>query len=503
MGWNPPPHPFEIVPPYVTGLGDGDSRTYFTGEWEDTATGSYQINAVYALLDYVHDDNLINWMSADNQTQYYMNAFGSGTGTGGTFNKLLADRGLLVHFYLHPEDWYPGGPKNWSLDASVMQTEGWGPAWSEQDVTNRWSDLDKALQGVVASRQTMGPLPTNDYAQTDSSTVVVYYYDTDTLKKQTYPTSQLGFTGGQANDPTNLRWWAVSGATTQDFDPGSQAWKDEGYDWNKDVGPGTIDTIVQIVAAAIAAVLTITGVGAALAPLVVLVGQLVVDAINLAYSIINNGDELGAVTAFGDTFLKMAGANLTSISPKITGPLISAAGAALKMLAKDLDPQINPSSADLSQAIQNVQANINSYTQADEFVTLTLIKQILSGTNVSVAAPADDPNGLIVGGPPVSWDTFYAGYRFAEFANADQIKAVSGLMGPTWTGAAQALWSMGSRVSVMILAQKQPGFTPAVTPPWAVASLQAIQVRYVQPTANADLMSYVRNFLAPRYNIPT
>jgi hypothetical protein len=476
--------------------------TFFTDAWEDVATGPSQINSVLVLLDYVHEDELLNWIN-DDTTMYYMDTAGSG---GTLHDKRLANRNFLVHFFLHPEDWYPGNVQNGPLDTQVLQDQGWTPWQAQSDVDGRWNDLNTALQTVVPRRMALPPLLPNEYDD-NAQTVTVYYYDTGTFKKQIYPYSQLIYSGGGANDPSNTRWWAVPGAQIWDYDPtapdvgAGPGWKGEGYDWDKDMSSDVLSTVIQIIADAVAVVLTLTGVGAAVAPFIVAAGTLVANAINAMAAAINGGDPTGSLTKMADATLGLVG-SAAHISPQITGPLIQASGSALKQLAGDLDLNNHPELPDIKSALDALQGKINSYPLADEFTTLTMVKQLLNSSDTTTQQPSTSDS--ILGNPnaDAAWNIFYAGYRYAQYASNDQIATVGRLLGTYATGTVQSLWQLGAHIGVLIKMQKQPGYVYQPAASWIVNPVVRPLVT-LPLTPLDDLMSYVTFFLAPRYNIPT
>ncbi len=330
---SPPPPPRPIHPSTFVGWSQPPRPADVAVSFDPRASKRDQARSV--LYDYYHDDPLRYWSDNEAVKRCFIG--------GKDPRKEDHDPLLLIAAYENPNH------RVWQCQYSDTQNHNVGTGM-------HWRDMDKAVQRAIAHRRKLGPLPKSSY---DTNPIVIYYYDSDKMKRITYPLSAVP----QALDPHNNRWWAPAIAgdksdagkaaglddvhTLETQDPSKIAverqnpgwttrakkeelkkakyphmshmgngsagdWDDEGFTWDKDVaGTGVVGSITGAILALVSAVLDATGIGAVVGVPLGIATPFIVAAINATDTALHAGD---------------FGAALANLGPALAQAAISAAG---------------------------------------------------------------------------------------------------------------------------------------------------------------------------------
>ena len=417
VGWSPPPHPVDVIVSF-------DPRA------------SKKEKAAAVLLDYYHDNALRSWADDGNVKKCFIG--------GDNPAKENHDPLLLVaaHANPHHEIWKCAGLS--------------------------WKALDDAVQGAIARRTKLGPLPKSDYS---SNPIVIYYYDNDYMKRITYPLLSVPDALNPAN-ASGARYWAMySGPgdaanvdagldkshTLQTADPkrikierenpgwknkaalkqilakypsefqhsgdcptckgqlsmpmqsgSAGGWDDEGFDWDRDVaGTGIVGSITGAILALVSAVLTATGVGAIVGVPLGIATPLIVAAINDLDVGLHTGD---------------FGAGIAGLATAIAQAATSAAGQG----GISLPPQA-------MKALAGTVSSIAGAVRAGEQKKLDF-GQIWNDTAKKVKGkPFGDDEAIAIahmltGQGPAAGHVFIQGYLAGKFLDMPSIEAIAKLL---------------------------------------------------------------------------
>lgn len=327
-----------------------------------------------------------------------------------------------------------------------------------------------AVDNAVRRRSALGPLPPNDYGDP----VVVYYYDTDRIKRVSYPRNTITTSPGMALDPGQRQWWTVPGAhVEQKNDDGT--WGDEGWDWNRDVA-GELTAIGSAILAVLGAVLVATGVGAA------------AGAAILAWSaaLIAWGEGLAAALSGADpTFAiqNMIGALAQFVGGQIPPGALAALGKAAVTGAKNALESLLP----IAQKTAGL-----SFSDA----------VAAAAAELSQGAPVTDQTEqvLVALVGPSAGKVIDAGYGAADYAEPEQIDGILGLLEQD---DAKTLFRLGALLGWMRKHQTRSarGLPTSPTKGAAAPPRPSAAVLAVHADAKAALEAYVRGTLFPRYGL--
>ncbi len=417
VGWSQPPHPVDVIVSF-------------------NPHASKAEKAAAVLLDYYHDDALRHWADDGNVKRCFIG--------GNNPQKENHDPLLLIAAHANPHH------KIWSCSGI------------------RWKDLDDAVQGAIARRTKLGPLPKASY---DTNPIVIYYYDNDFMKRITYPLASVpdalnpeNATGArywamysgpgddahvdagldkshtlQTNDPTRIRierenpGWKTkadlkkilakysstfqhsddcptcTGQLSMPMKSGSAGgWDDEGFDWDRDVaGTGIVGSITGAILALVSAVLTATGVGAIVGVPLGIATPVIVAAINDLDVGLHTGD-------FGAGIAGLATAIAQAATSAAGSGGISLPPAAMKSLAGAVTAVSNSVRAgekkklDFGQIWNNTAKQVAGHKLGDD--EAIAIAQMLSGQG------------------PAAGHVFIQGYLAGKFLDAKGINAIAKLM---------------------------------------------------------------------------
>lgn len=335
VGWSQPPHPIDVIPSF-------DPHSPFQQQARDV------------LFDYFHDDDLRNWADDGDVKRCFK-----------VQKKEDYDPTALIAAYENPH----------------------AKVWSCHGGQNSWQALDHAVKAAIQKRTKLGPLPKSSYdaGPSNSSPIVIYYYDNDRMKKITYPP----FSIPAAMNPSNITWWKwgagdssdagkqkglddVHTWETQDSQaialerkqpgfPGGGHWGNEGFSYDKDVagnvGP-IVSTIMQIVGSVMQVVPGLgTAVGSALitaAPYV----QTIVSAVDTAFQ---GGDNAAALDGIAHMVLKAAQIGLSEgANINIPPAAMTALSTTVDSVAKAVD-EGQKQKLDFGTLWANVAAKANTF----------------------------------------------------------------------------------------------------------------------------------------------
>ena len=328
---------------------------------------------------------------------------------------------------------------------------------------NVFQELDQAVRAEIAMRASIGSLPPNSY----EDPVSIYYYDEGLLKRVDYPRADLA----SGLDPKNLQWWKGDQIGTWQSADGGQTWGPEGFAWDKDVA-GNVGQIVTYVLAAVSAILTATGVGAAAGAALLALSATIGAWANVVDQSLVGGDVGGAMNGFLQAFAKIAGQSGVG---KFMGLDKAKTTALLSTLAK---------LAPLVQYTQNAGMGF-----ADAYAYIQAHAATVGGLD------NDQINAIATAIGPDAARVFLAGVQVGQYTTMADVQGVSGLL-PSDTASVFKIGALLGRMQV------DTGTIPA--PPWyalksALVVPQHLQFAMFDPLQ--DLMNFVRYTLKPRYHL--
>lgn len=457
VGWTHPPHAFEVIPSFDPKSSRGE-----------------QIRAV--LIDYEHDDDLAKAGAA------VLSEIGgprpqaiNPNGTVSAWLPFLNTGIVLADAFADPANFgkvfgvvRPTG----SLPTNVPGQQLTTFAYMTGDMLNAIflkHDLSGAIRKAMQKRAALGPLPPNDYT---SDPIVIYYYDNDHIKRILYPRSAISTASGMALDPQNLYWWKGNAITTQQLN-GDGTWGDEGFDWNKDV-IGNISEIVGTILAILSVILSATGLGAAAGSAFAAAAAAVLSQVYLATVAI------GTIASEIDT--QLSGGTLydvLNVWVKGVGAILGGAG--------------EKALSDTTKLLVSTLESVMPLTQnTDSLSYPELLLKIENGLTANVVisdAYADDMSNFF--GSALG-SVFGGGYQAALTAPPPVIDGILGILTDPSQKKVFQIGALLGHLKGHPLSIVYHGFAP---PPLTMISPIA-----TKKSAKADLISYVKTVLNPRYN---
>ena len=493
-GWLPPPRPIYVPPSYDPA--DSDHMT----RWK-------------ILLDWAHDDDLKNWLtnekdipwefgnlltpsSAENfSTDSLIAFYFLGPNPSADDLKAFAETYDFFRYYPVPDRW-PAQQASWPDGTTTWIIASYPPL-----VQNVWNSLDALLTNVVIpKRAALGPLPANQFLDGSgnlTNPIILNYYDDAWIKRVSYPMTlvpqactapqwwnltagNVGVTIEQWASPTNF-WGNRTPLASNDPTGG---WYPDGWDFAK--GQGAFFDILHAIVAAVSVVLSLTGVGAFVSAFIVAVLTMAVGFAEAASDAISGGNPAGALLNIGSAILSVgtvAAGQLQSLSKPLAklGQLgLKQLGSLLQTIGTDMTPSHEELNLEQSLALMDQKAAEYGAMDLDRF---NAILAVIAGS----------------GGPAVpiaqhGWDT-------AQYASRDDLLGVGKVYELAFPGAVAALWKLGAQLGT--LAKNQGNSLGHALNPYVVSPEVGPKPVALVLSPQANLMNYVRNVLAPRYNIPT
>ena len=507
VGWSPPPHPVDVVVSF-------------------NPHASKKEKAAAVLLDYYHDNALRSWADDGNVKQCFIG--------GSSPKKEDHDPLLLVAAYENPHH-------------KIWQCAGL-----------RWKDLDDAVQGAIARRMKLGPLPKPSY---DTNPIVIYYYDNDAMKRITYPLLSVPDALNPAN-ASGARYWAMySGPgddasvdagldkvhTLQTADPrkirierenpgwknkaalkkilakyasefqhsgdcptckgtlgmgsiqagSAGGWDDEGFDWDRDVaGTGIVGSITGAILALVSAVLTATGVGAVVGVPLGIATPLIVAAINDLDIGLHTGD-------FGAGIAGLATAIAQAATSGAGQAGISLPPAAMKALASTV-----------TSVAASVRAGEQKKLDFGQIWTDTAkqVQGMKFGDDEAIAIAK-----MLTGQGPAAGHVFIQGYLAGKFLDMKSIEAIAKLLKAMAVFADPRIINLGLLgMGFGHLARSQGRKTFSPTHPSSVTpkayathgeflsgaeNVDSVGQIFMSMNPHDDLAAFVHMHLKPRYGL--
>lgn len=458
VGWSHPPHAFEVIPSF-----DPSSRR------------TEQVRAV--LIDYDHDDDLAS-AGASVLSEIVgprprsINA--DKTVSPSNWLPSLAGGIVLADAYVDPNRFGKTfgvvrqiGTLPTNVPGAQLATYDYITGAQLQAIFSKYNLAD-AIEKAIAKRTKLGPLPDNDYS---ADPIVIYYYDNDRIKRIMYPRSAISTASGMALDPNNRYWWKGNAITTQErHDDGS--WGDEGFDWNKDV-VGNISDIVGTILVILSVILSLTGIGAAAGSAFAAAAAAVLTEAYMATIAVGTIASEIDTELTGGTLYDVLNVWVKGVSAILGGAGSKALSDTVKLLAATLE------------TLMPLTQDSDSLTYEE---LLSKVETGLTATFVISDAYADDMSTFF--GPALG-AVFRGGYQAALTAPP---AVISGVLGILTDPAQKKVFQIGA-----LLGHLKGHSLAAVYHTFAPPPVQMLAPRITAQAAKADLVSYVKTVLNPRY----
>lgn len=458
VGWTHPPYAFVVVPSFP-----------------ENGRATEKQRAV--LLDYEHDDDLasigdalITELGGPRPTGF------NPDGTVSTWLNHLTSPLILADAFASPRTF--GEVFGVVRQRGTVKTNVPGAQpfiWSyitEAEVKDLFVkyNLYSALQKAIDKRQKLGPLPDNDYS---GDPIVIYYYDNDRIKRILYPRSSISTASGMALDPQNRYWWKGNGIATQQLN-GDGTWGDEGFDWNKDV-VGNINEIVGTILAILSAILMATGLGSAAGSAFAAAAAAILTQAYLVTAAVGTfAAEIDEKLSGGDLY-DVLNVFVQGVSTILAGAGEKAVSTTIKTLASALE------------AIAPLTADAQNLTYLE---VLSKIEKGLSAKVVISDGYSEDMSNLF--GPALG-SVFKGGYDAALVAPPEVIQGILSIL----TDPSQKVVFQTGALLGHLKGHPLVVVTHGMAPP----PFSMVTPRLRGQAARADLLSYVKTVLNPRYHL--